>query len=150
MKMRAIIIGSVKFSKAIFMVLNSISELKIVAVITKRDSKINSDFYSLESDAVERNIPVLISNGMDKNNIKQFIKKSNIDIGFCIGWSHILSEDILNMAVKGFIGYHPAHLPYNRGRHPLIWALSLGLSKTSSTFFLIIDNILTIKLLINI
>ena len=35
----------------------------------------------------------------------------------------------------GIVGYHPANLPKNRGRHPLIWALALGLKKSASTFF---------------
>ena len=35
----------------------------------------------------------------------------------------------------GIVGYHPAALPSNRGRHPLIWALVLGLTETASTFF---------------
>jgi len=35
----------------------------------------------------------------------------------------------------GVIGYHPASLPGNRGRHPIIWALVLGLKQSSSTFF---------------
>ena len=34
------------------------------------------------------------------------------------------------MPALGVIGYHPAELPKNRGRHPLIWALVLGLKKT--------------------
>jgi len=33
------------------------------------------------------------------------------------------------------VGFHPAALPANRGRHPLIWALVLGLEETASTFF---------------
>ena len=33
------------------------------------------------------------------------------------------------------IGFHPAALPANRGRHPIIWALVLGLQETASTFF---------------
>ena len=33
------------------------------------------------------------------------------------------------------MGYHPASLPENRGRHPIIWALALGLKKSASTFF---------------
>ena len=36
----------------------------------------------------------------------------------------------------GFIGYHPANLPENKGRHPIIWAIALGLSKTASSFFI--------------
>jgi methionyl-tRNA formyltransferase len=35
----------------------------------------------------------------------------------------------------GVLGYHPAALPQNRGRHPIVWALALGLQKTASTFF---------------
>jgi methionyl-tRNA formyltransferase len=35
----------------------------------------------------------------------------------------------------GVIGFHPAALPENRGRHPLIWALVLGLKETASSFF---------------
>jgi len=34
------------------------------------------------------------------------------------------------------VGFHPAALPANRGRHPLIWALVLGLAETASTFFI--------------
>lgn len=43
----------------------------------------------------------------------------------------------------GTVGFHPAELPKNRGRHPLIWAIVLGLSRTASTFFMIepgVDN----------
>ena len=46
-------------------------------------------------------------------------------------------EDILKIPHLGVIGYHPAELPKNRGRHPIIWALALGLKKTASTFFYI-------------
>ena len=35
----------------------------------------------------------------------------------------------------GVLGYHPSKLPKNRGRHPLIWALALGIKKSASTFF---------------
>ncbi|CAN1498979.1 Fmt Methionyl-tRNA formyltransferase [Burkholderiaceae bacterium] len=35
----------------------------------------------------------------------------------------------------GVIGFHPSVLPANRGRHPIIWALALGLKETASTFF---------------
>ena len=41
----------------------------------------------------------------------------------------------------GVIGYHPAALPANRGRHPIIWALALGLSETASTFFFIDEGV---------
>ena len=37
----------------------------------------------------------------------------------------------------GTVGYHPSDLPFNRGRHPIIWPLVKGLKKTASTFILI-------------
>ena len=54
---------------------------------------------------------------------------------FCFGWSSLLKERVLNIPPMGVIGYHPAKLPENRGRHPLIWAIALGLENSASTFF---------------
>ena len=42
---------------------------------------------------------------------------------------------MLTLPSLGLVGYHPALLPQNRGRHPIIWALALGLEETGSTFF---------------
>ena len=36
----------------------------------------------------------------------------------------------------GVLGFHPTKLPQNRGRHPLIWALALGLKKVPQHFFM--------------
>ena len=54
---------------------------------------------------------------------------------FCFGWSRLIREPLLSLAPLGVIGFHPAALPANRGRHPIIWALVLGLNQTASTFF---------------
>ncbi|MEM8892560.1 MAG: formyltransferase family protein, partial [Bacteroidota bacterium] len=53
----------------------------------------------------------------------------------CFGWSYLLKTEVLELAPMGVIGYHPAELPKNRGRHPLIWAIALGLPSSASTFF---------------
>ena len=42
---------------------------------------------------------------------------------------------LLNLPPLGVIGFHPTALPQNRGRHPLIWSLVLGLNETASSFF---------------
>ena len=47
----------------------------------------------------------------------------------------IIKKEILDLPKVGVIGYHPALLPKNRGRHPLIWPIVLGLNQTGSTFF---------------
>src|SRR5690606_20335724 len=57
------------------------------------------------------------------------------DVIFCFGWSNLIKKQVLEMSRLGVIGFHPSLLPDNKGRHPLIWAKVLGLSKTGSTFF---------------
>ena len=63
-----------------------------------------------------------------------FITEKSPDVIYCFGWSHILSKKILKLPPYGVVGFHPAELPNNRGRHPIVWALFLGLKKTASTF----------------
>ena len=58
------------------------------------------------------------------------------DVVFCVGWSYLLKPELLAIPRYGVVGYHPAGIPHNRGRHPLIWAMVLGLSETASSFFL--------------
>jgi len=52
--------------------------------------------------------------------------KKQYEIGFLAWWPYILSEDIINMAQRGFINTHPGFLPYNRGKHPYFWSIVEG------------------------
>ena len=67
---------------------------------------------------------------------KEYIREKHVDLILCLGWSQLLDVEVLGLASIGCVGFHPAELPLNRGRHPLIWALVLGLEKTASTLFL--------------
>jgi len=132
--MRIVFIGSVLFSqKALLKLL----ELKanIVGIITKEKSTYNSDFIDLSSISEEYNIPYrFVKNINHSNNIK-WIDELKPDILFCFGWSTLIKSELLNLTKLGVLGFHPAMLPNNRGRHPLIWAKILGLTQTGSTYF---------------
>jgi methionyl-tRNA formyltransferase len=52
-----------------------------------------------------------------------------------------LKSEMLGIAPLGVVGFHPSKLPANRGRHPLIWALVLGLKETASTFFFMDEGV---------
>ena len=133
--MKILFIGTVKFSY--FALKNIIdSGENIAGVITSEDDKLNSDFFDLVPLCKKNNIPFLLER--DINSLKSFkwIKSICPDVIFCFGWSRLLKKDILNFPKLGVIGYHPSLLPKNRGRHPLIWALALGLNETGSTFFI--------------
>ena len=136
--MKIVFIGCVRSSARFLEVLYSKTEAEIVGVVTKIQSNYNADHASLHSFCDE--------NGMDwldyQNNeqLIQWVKLKCPDIIYCFGWSYLLPKEVYSIPKLGAVGYHPTLLPQNRGRHPIIWTLTLGLKETGSTFFYI-DNI---------
>ena len=132
--MRIVFIGSVLFSeKALLKLLNL--NANVVGIITKEKSSYNSDFIDLSYISKDRNIPFKYVNDINHPNNVKWIDQLKPDILFCFGWSSLIKAEILSSTKLGVVGFHPALLPNNRGRHPLIWAKVLGLSKTVSTYF---------------
>ncbi len=132
--MRILFIGTVEFSKH---ALEKLSDLKaeIVGVITKKKSPFNADFADLTPLCLKHNIPFLHVKDINASDSVAWIRNLFPDVIFCFGWSQLVKKDILNIPRLGVIGFHPAALPQNRGRHPLIWALALGIDQSASTFF---------------
>jgi len=132
--MRIIFIGSVYFSRV---ALEKLIELKanVVGVITKEHSVFNADFEDLSGLAHKNNIPSNYVQNINSISSIEWIRNLNADVIFCFGWSNLIKKDILNLCPLGVIGFHPALLPNNRGRHPLIWAKVLGLNKSGTSFF---------------
>ncbi len=132
--MRIVFIGTVQFSlRALQRLLDSNAE--IVGVCTLQESPFNADHVDLSSVSKEHKIPWMYAADINSSESLLWIKEKSPDVIFCFGWSRLLKKDILKLTPLGVIGFHPAALPANRGRHPLIWALVLGLNKTASTFF---------------
>lgn len=133
--MRLVFIGCVKFSYAALEMVIKETKAEVVGVITKNESKFNADFASLEPLAKKYKIPFMIAENNDQEQMYQWIKELNPDVIYCFGWSYLLNKKMLEIPKLGVIGYHPTKLPKNRGRHPIIWTLVLGLKETASTFF---------------
>lgn len=135
-ELKAVVIGCVESSE-IF--LKTLVEYKanIIGVITKKESKFNSDFVDLSLICKENNIRYLYVENINAPESLEFIRELKPDIGLCLGWSQLLRPEVLDLFPKGVVGFHPAALPKNRGRHPIIWALVLGLSETASSFFML-------------
>jgi len=135
-KIKVCVIGCVLMSKDLFLSLNKINNIEIVGVITKKKSNYHSDFYSLKSDANQIGAKVFLSQGKEDEKMINFVKNIKADLGFCIGWSHLFSKKFIKLFNQGIIGFHPSKLPLNKGKHPIIWSLFLGLKDTASSFFL--------------
>ena len=129
-------IGCVESSLLALNVLLSLKEhnIEVVAVITKDRSTFNADHVDLSCVCKINDIPCHFEDN-NKNASMEFMRLYQPDIIYCFGWSYLIENEFINMPPKGFIGFHPAKLPQNRGRHPIIWALALGLEVTASTFF---------------
>ena len=137
--MKIVFIGAVTFSEK---TLEKLIALKadIAGVCTLKKSTFNADHVDLTQLCMKHNIPVRYATDINSDKNISWIKTLAPDVIFCFGWSRLLKTDLLNLAPLGVLGYHPAALPANRGRHPLIWALILGLNETASTFFFMDDG----------
>lgn len=133
--MRIFFIGTVDFSRAMLNCLLEIEEAEIVGIATKSKSQFNSDHTNLSDIAVKEDVPYKYVRDINQPHIIEWIRDLNPEVIFCMGWSSLIKRELLNLSPLGVIGFHPAKLPQNRGRHPLIWALALGLKKTGTTFF---------------
>lgn len=132
--MRIVFIGTVEFSQRALERLLAINA-EIVGVCTLQESKLNADHIDLGAVSESHRIPWLYAEDVNSVDTLSWIQDKAPDVIFCFGWSKLLKQDLLSAAPLGVVGFHPAALPVNRGRHPLIWALVLGLDKTASTFF---------------
>lgn len=133
--MRIFFVGAVKFSEAMLNILIEHKDAEIVGIATKSQSRFNADHVNLSFIAEENDIQYKYVKDINAPHILEWIESLNPEVIYCFGWSSLIKTELLNLTPLGIIGYHPAELPMNRGRHPLIWALVLGLERTASTFF---------------
>lgn len=144
---KVIFIGNLIFSKELLNTVFLNKKFKVIGIISKNKSLFNSDQFSLKNTAKFKKIKYFNYTKKNKKKMKTFIKKLKPDYIFCFGWSHILNSDIIQIPSKKCIGYHPTLLPMNKGRHPIIWAIVLGLKETGSSFFEIMNKIDSGKIL---
>ncbi len=133
--MRIVYIGCVQSSREFLETVLGVPGAEIVGILTRKQSAFNSDFCSLGDIAEKNEIPCVYQEEHSEAAVLSWLKSCNADILYCFGWSYLLTQEAIQSARLGGVGYHPAALPANRGRHPIIWALALGLSETASTFF---------------
>ncbi len=134
--MKIFFIGCVEFS---FKMLNRLIELdtEIIGVATREKS--GGDSMDLTLLCENYKIPCKYIKDINAPENIEWIKSLNPDYIFCFGWHQIIKKELLDLCPV--IGYHPTALPSNRGRHPIIWALVLGLTETASTFFFMDEGI---------
>ena len=132
--MRILFVGTVHFSRVMLRRLLEI-DADVVGVITGPDTGRNADYADLTPICRENNITCLVTDDINCLDTIAWVKDKSPDLILCLGWSRLLEQEFLSAPKMGVVGFHPTELPKNRGRHPLIWTLALGLKQTASTFF---------------
>ncbi|MDE0975216.1 MAG: formyltransferase family protein [Candidatus Nanopelagicales bacterium] len=137
--MKVVLIGGVRFSAIMLEQLLNLP-IDVVGVCTRSPRKMASDELDLGPIAIQSGIPFKHVGGINDPENLEWIAELKPDLICCFGWSQLLSAGLLRIPPLGVLGFHPAALPANRGRHPIIWALVLGLTDTASTFFFMDDD----------
>ena len=134
--MKAIFIGAVAFSRRCLQTLLELPvEIDLVVTLDGRRSRRHADYADLAPLASQHSVPVLHVEDINSPEVFERFESVGPDVIFVLGWSQIVSDRLLNIPRLGCIGSHPALLPRNRGRHPIVWALVEGLRETGLTFF---------------
>ena len=133
--MKLVLIGDIFFT---YIILKFLKKNKNeVFVISSRKKKLNSDSYNLKKFCKVSKIKFYETNDINDHKTFQNIRNFYPDLILCIGFSKLLRGRLLKSYKNKLLGYHPSNLPYNRGRHPIIWSVFLGLKFIYSSFFLI-------------
>lgn len=139
--MRIVFMGCVYFSHALLGKVLTLPDAEVVGVVTRESSTFNTDFCSLRPLADQANIPCFLDAGNRQEEMAAWITLLTPDVIYCFGWPYLLRKTILRIPLLGLIGFHPTALPKNRGRHPIIWTLVLGLTETASSFFFMDESV---------
>lgn len=132
--LRIFFVGTVMFSRRILERLLQMP-VQVVGVAGGTPDGVNSDWADLSGVCQAHGISFRSFGRHDDEGLYSWVAALQPDVLFCMGWSRLLRKELLRVPPRGTIGFHPAPLPRNRGRHPLIWALALGLDRTAATFF---------------
>lgn len=137
---RYIFIGSVEYSAYCLRILLEMG-INIIDIMCpyKEAARFNNDYFDLGKITKEFKKEIYYFSKIQ--NEFEHIEKQAPDIIFVLGLSQIIPSQILKIPTIGCIGSHPALLPQNRGRHPIIWAIANGLTKSGITLFWIDEGV---------
>lgn len=140
--MRIIFIGTVDFSRSCLEAMLNM-KANVVGIFTQKQehARFNADWSDLSPLARTYHVPIFYFKKISDSVTLEEIRKLRPDVIFVLGLSQLLPGEFLRIPPMGVIGSHPALLPKNRGRHPLIWALVEGLKKSGLTLFYIDEGV---------
>ena len=139
--MKIVFIGNSNISLSFLKLINNFNFHLTVFIPYAYKKKFTDDSINLEPYLKKNKINFIKFKKF--NSIKKFkiIKKIQPEYIFSLGSSIIINKKILNIPKNGSLGFHPTQLPFNKGNHPLIWTIILGLKMSATSFFYLNEKI---------
>lgn len=140
--MKSILIGSVGTSKEMLEAMIEVGfPITHVFSVDEKYSEHISGFQPIHQIAELNEIPFTkIKKINDDENVK-IIKSISPDYIFVIGFSQLITKEIIDCAKNGVVGFHPTPLPKMRGRAANVWQVLLGVHETKCSVFFIDEEI---------
>ena len=93
----------------------------------------NNKFYRY--DFLTKKLGIKIKYFADINSKESILTLQKIkpDLIVSVLFSHIIKKDLLGVASKGIINFHPAYLPNYKGISPIFWSLANGEKYSGAT-----------------
>ena len=133
---KTVFIGSVLSSKvALETLIENGVRVDLVCSLSEDASNNVSDYYPIHDIAEKHNISYLKFQKINSDDVIVRIKEIEPDFIFVIGLSQIISNELLKMAKRYSIGFHPTPLPKFRGRAALPWLIILGVRDSKVSLF---------------
>lgn len=113
------------------------AEANIVGLLTldEKKSAMTTAFTSFDDLTESRGIATRKFTNLRDSQWIDWVRELRPDLGIVVGVSQLISETMLTIPPRGFIGMHPTLLPHGRGRAPIPWTLIKGLDKTGVSLF---------------
>ena len=136
--MKCVVIGAVSSTKVLIEEIHkSNMDIDMIFSLDEKLESQTSGYYPLHKLAEELGLPyrkyIKIN---DKEHI-ECIKALEPDYIFAIGFSQLISRELINAAKIGVIGFHPTSLPKFRGRAAVVWQMLLGVKESKVSLFFI-------------
>ena len=135
--MNIILIGKTNLTLSIIKHIIKKKTFNINAVITKKKISAQNDEVDLIKICKKNKLIYKKVTDINSKETFKWISKIDYDFIFCFGFSQLIKGPLLKKNKDKIVGFHPTDLPHNKGRHPIIWSIILGLKKSAISFFLI-------------
>jgi methionyl-tRNA formyltransferase len=109
----------------------------VVGLFTFDDESLSRMSAGADLGALINNIPVQKASQINAPDSVAWIRSLEPDILLVIGWTQLLSPELLGVPRIACLGFHASLLPKYRGRAPINWALIHGEKQTGNTMMVL-------------